>query len=131
MTDIKYIKDLFKKKGLSLREITKVTGYNFRTVRKYIDQEDWSQPIVKRSKEALINKFKTDIDEWLENDINAPRKQRHTAKRIFEKLKYKYNNEFSLSYRTVARYVNQKKKTLFQNSQGYIPLEHDVHFRRS
>ena len=63
MTDIKYIKDLFKKKGLSLREITKVTGYNFRTVQKYIDQEDWSQPTVKRSKEALINKFKADIDE--------------------------------------------------------------------
>jgi len=63
MTDIKYIKDLFKKKGLSLREITKVTGYNFRTVQKYIDQEDWSQTIVKRSKEALINKFKADIDE--------------------------------------------------------------------
>ncbi|MBZ4646468.1 MAG: Integrase catalytic region [Clostridia bacterium] len=124
MTDIKYIKDLFEKKGLSLREITRVTGYNFRTVRKYIDQEDWSQPVVNRTREALIDKFKADIDGWLENDISAPRKQRHTAKRIFKKLKYKYNDEFNLSYRTVARYVSQKKKTLVQCAQGYIPLDH-------
>ena len=124
MTDIKYIKDLFEKKGLSLREITRVTGYNFRTVRKYIDKEDWSQPLVNRTRESLINKYKTDIDEWLESDINSPRKQRHTAKRIFNKLKHKYNNEFNLSYRTIARYVSSKKKALYQNTNGYIPLEH-------
>ena len=50
MTDIKYIKDLFKKKGLSLREITKVTGYNFRTVQKYIDQEDGLKLLLKGQK---------------------------------------------------------------------------------
>jgi len=124
MTDIKYIKDLFEKKGLSLREITRVTGHNFRTVRKYIDKEDWSQPLVNRTRESLINKYKADIDEWLESDVDAPRKQRHTAKRIFNKLKHKYNNEFNLSYRTVARYVSLKKKALYQDTDGYIPLEH-------
>lgn len=39
MTDIKYIKDLFEKKGLSLKEITKITGYNFGIVWKYIDKD--------------------------------------------------------------------------------------------
>ena len=56
MADIKYIKDLFKKKGLSLREIARVTGYNFRAVRKYIDKEDWSQP--------LANRTRSICDEW-------------------------------------------------------------------
>lgn len=124
MTDIKYIKDLFEKKGLSFREITRVTGYNFRTVQKYIDQEDWSQLVVNRTREALIDKFKADIDEWLENDLSAPRKQRHTAKRIFKELKRKYEDKFDLSYRTVARYVSRKKRAMYQSNDGYIPLDH-------
>jgi len=65
----------------------------------------------------LTNDWKTTLTHQENRDIRQ-------KKRIFEKLKYKYNNEFSLSYRTVARYVTHKKKTLFQNSQGYIPLEH-------
>ncbi len=124
MTNIKYIRDLFEEKGLSLREIARVTGYNFRTVRKYVDKEDWSQPVVKRVRQTLIDKYKDDIDEWLISDINAPRKQKHSSKRIFNKLKQKYNNEFNISYRTVARYVSLKKKALHQESHGYIPLEH-------
>jgi len=124
MTNIKYIRDLFEEKGLSLREIARVTGYNFRTIRKYVDKEDWSQPVVKRVRQTLIDKYKDDIDEWLISDINAPRKQKHSSKRIFNKLKQKYNNEFNISYRTVARYVSLKKKALHQESHGYIPLEH-------
>jgi hypothetical protein len=40
MANIKYIKDLSDKKGLSLREISRVTGFNFRTVQKYVDKND-------------------------------------------------------------------------------------------
>jgi len=71
-----------------------------------------------------VDKYKQDIDKWLESDINLPRKQRHTAKRIFNKFKHKYNDEFNLSYRTIARYVSLKKKALYQNTNGYISLEH-------
>jgi len=64
------------------------------------------------------------IDEWLEADFKAPRKQRHTAKRIYNRLKKLYNDEFTVSYRTVARYVAEKKRKLYGNKEGYIPLYH-------
>jgi len=124
MTNVKYIKDLFEKKGLSLREITRVTGHNFRTVQKYVDKDDWYQPIVRRVKKALIEKFKDEIDGWLLDDLSAPRKQRHTAIKIYKELKRRHGEDFDLSYRTVARYVSQKKKALRQGDGGYIPLEH-------
>jgi len=124
MTDIKYIKDLFEKKGASLREIARITGYNFRTVQKYVDQDNWSKPIIIRTRAALIDRFKADIDGWLEEDLNAPRKQRRTAKKIFQELQQLYGTGFDLSYRTIARYVAKKKKALYQNDEGYIPLEH-------
>lgn len=124
MTNVKYIKDLFEKKGLSLREITRVTGHNFRTVQKYVNKGDWYQPIVRRIKKALIEKFKDEIDGWLLDDLSAPRKQRHTAIKIYKELKRRHGEDFDLSYRTVARYVSQKKKALRQGDSGYIPLEH-------
>ncbi len=35
MAQIKYIKNLYKNEGLSLREVSQRTGHSFETVRKY------------------------------------------------------------------------------------------------
>lgn len=60
----------------------------------------------------------------MEADKLAPRKQRHTAKRIYKRLKSE-NQDFSCSYRLVALYVRQRKEELNLNkTTGYIPLEH-------
>lgn len=125
MANIKYIKDLSDKKGLSLREISRVTGFNFRTVQKYVDKNDWSEPLTrKKNSKSVLDTYVRTIDEWLEADLKAPRKQRHTAKRVYARLKKMYNNDFTVSYRTVARYVAEKKQKLYGSHEGYIPLHH-------
>lgn len=43
MAQIKYIKDLYENEKASLREISRITGHNFETVRKYANQENWSE----------------------------------------------------------------------------------------
>lgn len=39
MDDIKYIKRLYEREGVSIREIMRRTGYHYETVRKYLDME--------------------------------------------------------------------------------------------
>ena len=125
MANIKYIKDLSDKKGLSLREISRTTGFNFRTVQKYVDREDWSEPLTrKKNCKSVLDSFVKIIDEWLEADLNAPRKQRHTAKRVYNRLKRLYKDDFTVSYRTVARYVAEKKRQIYGSKEGFIPLYH-------
>ena len=125
MADIKYIKDLSDKKGLSLREISRTTGFNFRTVQKYVDREDWSEPLTrKKNCKSVLDSFVKIIDEWLGADLNAPRKQRHTAKRVYNRLKRLYKDDFTVSYRTVARYVAEKKRQIYGSKEGFIPLYH-------
>lgn len=90
--------------------------------------EDFNRlSLVKASLEAHESKldpFKPLIDEWLQADKLAPRKQRHTAKRIFKRLKDEADG-FNCSYRHVALYVKQKKEELrLKRTDGYIPLEH-------
>jgi len=72
---------------------------------------------------SKLDKYKSDIDSWLEEDKRMRKKQRHTAKRIYNRLKDKYT-DFSVSYRTVVTYVTAKKKELYDISKSYLPLEH-------
>ena len=43
MAQIQYIKDLYENEEASLREICRITGHSFETVRKYAYQENWSE----------------------------------------------------------------------------------------
>ena len=64
------------------------------------------------------------IIKWLLADKLAPRKQRHTAKRVFKRLKDEADG-FNCSYRLAALYVKQKKEKLrLKRTDGYLPLEH-------
>lgn len=43
ITQIHYIRKLFFDKGKSITEIQKATGHNYRTIKKYIEQENFSE----------------------------------------------------------------------------------------
>jgi len=42
---VEYIKDLWENKGLSLREIARRTGKDFRTIQKFAYIDDWNPPV--------------------------------------------------------------------------------------
>ena len=80
MAQIKYIKDLYENEEASLREICRITGHSFETVRKYAYQENWSEdnlPDIEPQSYPVLQDFIPIIDKWLEEDRKAPRKQRH------------------------------------------------------
>ncbi len=71
-----------------------------------------------------LDNYKPLIDEWLAGDKKAPRKQRHTAKRVFHRLR-KEAVGFDCSYKLVAQYVAYRKSQLhLDNRKGYLPLIH-------
>lgn len=126
MTQAYHIKYLSFHKGENYSEISRETGHDFKTVKKYAEKEDWNESATKerKPKKSKLDPYKPTIDKWLEEDVKAPVKQRHTAKRIFDRLKEIYGNEFDVSDRTVRNYVSAKKKEIFNKNEGYIPLDH-------
>jgi len=48
------------------------------------------------------------IDGWLVADLDAPRKQRHTARRIWQRLVAEHGAE--VSERQVCRYVRARRR---------------------
>ena len=128
MDQIHHIRQLFYEQGMTVTEVAKATHCNWRTARKYIDMEDFSPscpaPEKEVTHESKLDPFKPLIDQWLQDEKKAPRKQRHTAKRIHRRLKAEAEG-YSCSYRLTADYVAAKKKKLNLGKQeNYIPLIH-------
>ena len=127
MDQIHRIRELYYGQDKSLTEIARLMHMDWRTVRKYVDMEDFndSPPVPEDdSHTSKLDPFKPLIDSWLEADRKAPRKQRHTARRIHKRLKEEADR-YDCSYRLVAAYVTEKKKALrLTNQAGYLPLEH-------
>ena len=108
MDQIHHIRQLYYSQGLTnISEIAKITGLNWKTVSKYVDMTDFNVQDPMPEEQHTFKKlepFIPLIDEWLEEDKKAPRKQRHTAKRVFRRLE-KEADGFNCSYRLVADYV--------------------------
>lgn len=64
------------------------------------------------------------INEWLEGEATAPRKQRHTAKRIYDRLRAEAG--YKGGYSSVKRYVRKKRFVLRQGLAGCLPLAHPM-----
>lgn len=128
MDQIHHIREMFYQQDKCISEIASETGLNRKTISKYVDMEDFNSPppapIVDECHTSKLDPFKPLIDSWLLADKLAPRKQRHTAKKVFKRLKEEATG-FNCSYRLVASYVKQKKEALrLKRTDGYIPLEH-------
>ena len=59
------------------------------------------------------------IDRILEDDHQVPKNQRHTAKRIFKRLRDEYG--FDGGYTTVKDYVREHRR---QTREMFVPLPH-------
>jgi transposase len=59
------------------------------------------------------------IDAWLLEDLSAIRKQRHTAKRVFERLRDQHG--FKGSYTTIKTYVREHGR---RSREMFVPLAH-------
>jgi len=126
MTQVHDIRKLFFEEGKSITQISRETGHDRKTIRFYIGKDEWKkkEPAITTEEFPKLDPYKADIDSWLLEDKKAKRKQRHTARRVFDRLKEKYKKNFNCSYRTVAGYVAKKKKEIFGKQVGYLPLEH-------
>ena len=127
MDQIHRIRDLYYVQDKSLKEIASIENIDWRTARKYVDMEDFSEAPPSPNEEdrsSKLDPFKPIIDKWLIEDKKAPRKQRHTARKVHKRLRDEVEG-YDCSYRLVAAYVAEKKEELhLKKKEGYLPLEH-------
>lgn len=92
--------------GYSISAIADTLQVDRKTVRKYVTQDDFSEPFpASTGRRSELDPFKSTIQEWLADDARVRYKQRHTAERIFQRLQETFGDRFTCSYSTVQRYI--------------------------
>ena len=108
--------------GMSWRSIAKEVGVARDTVAKYAGREDCSPgPERSVSRPSKLDPFRATVDGWLQADRFMPRKQRHTAKRVYDRLVSEKGYEGS--YSPVQRYVKRWREEHRLPSDGYLELK--------
>ena len=106
--------------GMSVREAARVFGLHRDTVRKMLEYS--VPPGYRRQRPARrpkLDPYKGVMDQILEQDLTSPKKQRHTAKRIYERLRDEHG--FPGKYTIVKDYVRERRR---HTREMFLPLSH-------
>ena len=106
--------------GMSTREAARVFGLHRDTVRKMLEYS--VPPGYRRQsppRRPKLDPYHGVIDRILEEDRSLPRKQRHTAKRIYDRLRAEHG--FTGKYTIVKDYVRERSR---RTREMYVPLSH-------
>jgi len=104
--------------GKSIRRIARELGCSRRTVKKAL--QDSTVPVYRRTapiRYPVLQPVIPLIDNWLKEDESQPKKQRHTATRIWIRLKEEAG--FTGGESTVRRYVHEKRLVV---PEVFVPL---------
>jgi transposase len=96
------------KKGI--RELSQETGHSRVTIRKVLRNELTGYPSRQRQYYPVLEGYLEIIEGWLEEDKEQPRKQRHTARRVYHRLVNEHG--YAGSEEAVRRYVRLTKPRL-------------------
>ena len=115
MAEIHTIRHLVEREGWSVRRIAREFHIARKTVDHYLDPATTAEgrPRYRRRKPPVAPKmdpYRESIDAWLVADRDAPRKQRHTAHRIWIRLRKELGARVAES--TVRHYVANRRRAL-------------------
>lgn len=111
--------------GLSKRGIARKRGVHRRTVTQALASSippERKRPA--RTSPKLTPAIKAFIDQVLESDRKAPRKQRHTARRLWQRVVEERAADVAES--TVRAYVRTRRRELGLGIAAYVPQHHEV-----
>ena len=102
------IRWLHGREGKSARAISREFGMSRKTVKKYVENPDAPRYTLRQPRQKPVSdRWIAKVKEILDKDKEAPRKQRHTAKRIFDRLVSE--QDYEGSERTIRNVVADLK----------------------
>jgi len=95
---------VYKKK---IREVAKETGHSRNTIRKALKEEYIGYKPRVNQPYPVLGPYIGIIDGWIKDDKDKPKKQRHTATRVYHRLQREH--DYQGGETTVRRYVREAK----------------------
>ena len=122
MDQYEFIRTGYRIYGKSISELARTTGHSRNTVKKAIRGEPWNYKEREHQPFPVLGPFLEIIDGWLEQDKEQPRKQRHTARRVYNRVVEEHG--YAGCESTVRRYVRYAKVKLgIDAPKAFIPCD--------
>jgi transposase len=119
------IRRAHERDGLSVRELARRFHVHRRDVRQALSSAVPPERKVAERLAPALDPWKATIDGWLEADRSAPRKQRHTARRVWQRLVEEHGAQVGES--TVRRYVAEvRRRTDVPLAEVMVPQHHPL-----
>jgi transposase len=106
--------------GMSIRAMAITFHHSRRKIREILATPEPKPYLRLRPSPSVLDPFKSIIDDILKADAEAPRKQRHTAMKLFRRLRQEHG--YQGSYERVRLYVRDHG---IRHRETFIPLDHD------
>jgi transposase len=127
MDQYEFIRTAHRVYGKNISELSRQTGHSRNTIKKAIRGEPWKYEERDNQPFPVLGPYLAIINEWLENDKKQPKKQRHTARRVYNRLVAEH--DYTGGESTVRRYVRIAKATLGIDIPGaFIPCDPEAAF---
>lgn len=108
--------------GKKIKEIARETGHSKNTIKKVLRGEYRGYREREKQPFPALEPYLEIINGWLKGDKEVSKKQRHTAVRVYNRLKAEH--DFQGAETTVRRYVRQAKLRLgLDGRQVFIPCD--------
>jgi len=120
-----YIRIAHRVYGKRIKQIARETGHSKNTIKKILRGQYVGYVPRQHQPYPVLAPYMATIDKWLNDDKEQPRKQRHTAVRVYNRLCREF--EFEGAETTVRRYVREAKLRLgLKGQQAFIALQPDA-----
>ncbi|HAM01440.1 MAG TPA: IS21 family transposase [Acidimicrobiaceae bacterium] len=120
------IRKAHQREKLSIHELARRFHTHRRTVRQALASAlPPPRKVAPSRMSPVLGPWKVVIDRWLADDVEAPRKQRHTARRVWERLVEEHNADVAES--TVRRYVGARRREMARDVREVtVPQHHPL-----
>jgi transposase len=105
---------------MGVNQLARTFHHSKRKIRQILTEAEPTPYPTRRTGPSVLDPFKPVIDAILKADENAPPKQRHTAAKIFRRLRDEF--DFPGSAERVRLYVCSQRQ---RHVETFIPLDHD------
>jgi len=122
MVDIERIRYAHFREGSSIRELARAFHHSRTTIRRALDDPGpWTYRRTRRRPAPVMDQVAHIVEAWLASDETVHHKQRHTARRVWQRLVAEHG--FAGGEATVRAWVRAQRRASLRGVT--IPLAHD------
>jgi len=125
MDQYEHVRTASRVYGHSISKIARDTGHSRNTIKKALQGEKQNYSPRKKQPHPVVGEYSHIIEKWLIDDKTQPKKQRHTARRVYHRLVSEHG--FSGSESNIRKYVREIRALLgIGQAKAFIPLAPDL-----